>query len=255
MSAGQPPFRPEPGWQTRWPLQAGALLLRMPLQIACLGGLFLVLGLLEAWIFQAVRGFFGAVLLLSALSCLGAVLVGLLVVLLLEADGGNRPSSDALKASDGYLAAVFLVTSAFLTLSLVIFVLPAVAAGMPPPLARPVQDPASETLWAGVRLGLNAIMAGIVVNPLWAVLVPALGLGLREASAGARGMLIRMPDVLLPILFITVIACIGATRLPAILSFGALIALVAWLYVAAREIFAGIGRNAPANGARTALEA
>jgi hypothetical protein len=241
---GAGPHIPERGWERRWPLQALDLAFAAPAAMAVLIAGVFALGLLSTLAVSALPSRWTMVLV-GALSAAAAVPVIVVVHgFLLQADGHGRQSiSDLLRKSRSAMAPVFLVHSAMAAIFL-----RSHGVGTTPP----AQDVIEAVFAAGMQSVLSAHVALTLINPLWIPLIPGFGFSLREAAFASTRMVAKMLPVWMTICL--AISLVGnlALSMPAMVGVPLILLLVAWTYVAAREIFGGISQNGTLRDARVA---
>lgn len=240
------PHLPKPGYRTRWPKQALALLGRSPLALIALAGLgvlSLVMPLLISaalyWVdipSETIR----IVLLMMATPVLAGAMMFSIAIYLRE-DLGTALNPGHLNASfPSIMVIIFLINGGLLLLTQLLL----------PPSSEQVMVSGQETIGSVlfVLLGFlsqtmsSSIVAGAIYSPFLLAGVVGAGMQPKDVRHIDHTMRHRMYGLHLEI-FISIVLL---TALAGLLGpFGILVHafILAWLYVAAREVIGGISKN------------
>lgn len=219
---------PKPGWEKRWPREAGELLMRSPGMVAALLAILVATGVAEEMVRFHVRNFWASSLFeIAKVSFIGAPAVAWFFFQLGRKEGYNhgrfRNYSEAVRA----------------TIYVLVIILPLALLFKLPPKTHPVSlwgviDSADQTLflafiWTipftfkllGIAMmgWMSEVERKIIVDKAAAVLMSTVGL---FQMVGLTLFLVFLPDII---------------RLPL------MVFIVFWLYVAGREIIGGITGN------------
>lgn len=241
-SAG--PYQPEPGWETRWIKQALSLLASSPDAVSKFLFGVLALGAVSPVLTFAFPGFVGHVLATSLISAAGAFLAIWVISALMRSEGYPTVSrTDMICGRNDFLSGVFLVNTVIVTVSVVIYLSRVSAGAAPVSASLPEKALFDMMIWSGLFPVHSALVAGIVLNPLWVALIPAQGYRFDAARFTQMKMATRIKGVWSAICAVLLIFANVSMVLPGSLSLVLTIVLIAWIYVAAREIFGGITSN------------
>lgn len=249
------PHLPEPGYRKRWPKQALALLWRSPLALALLAGLGLVailppLGLVGILVWNDMPGAPARILLSMLASPLMAVVAMICTAIYLREDLDMTVDTAHVRRSlPGILILTFLINGAL------VLVHQLLSSGfmdhVPTPPGSAVSSSAGADDMGRFLLALlsylggatsNALIAMAIYSPLLTGGVVGAGLQIGEVRKIDQAMRVRMFSLHLEIFFSVVLMTVVATTVG---PFGVLVHafILAWLYVAAREVIGGISKN------------
>lgn len=241
-SAG--PYQPEKGWETRWVKQALDLLISSPEAVAKFLMGVLLIGIVSPVISEVFPGVIGQIISKSALSCAGGFLIIYVISALMQSEGYNPVSNkDGAEARKDFLSAIFLVVNVIITLAVVLYLARFAFGASPVSASIPDRGPAETFFRNGVYPLYSAMMAGIFLNPLWVALVPSQGMRFDGARFTQVKMFMRIRPVWITIAAMILLVPNISIVLPGFVQLFLPLIMIAWLYVAAREVFGGIGSN------------
>jgi hypothetical protein len=241
-SAG--PYQPEPGWETRWIKQALGLLAASPDAVSRFLFSVFALSVASPFVAAAFPGLVGHVLATSLVSSGGAFLAIWVISALMRSEGYPTVSkTEMTPGRNDFLSAVFLVNTVIVTISVMMYLSRALSGADPVSASLPEKSLLDVMLWSGLFPVHSALVAGIVLNPLWVALIPAQGYRFDAARITQMKMATRIKGVWAAICVVLLVFANVSMVLPGALALVLTIVLIAWLYVAAREIFGGITSN------------
>ena len=241
MSVTGIPHTPRKGWQTRWVIQAGGLLLRFP-EISIIG----ICGiLLCAMVYTGSRSVFAdwgyiGIVLSNMITSIPAMLVPVLICAglgILEGFGiAHR--SDIIKSLCVFFIVVLLFN--FMVLFTMCFMIFVMNFGETLEFAEIIVD---NVLPAGIELIPWVFLFTLLTNVVWVVLITQMPMSYDDLSH--TGLLIvkkcHWPGFVISIVQINTFVLVRFC--PFWIAIPVMIFVITWLYVAAREMFGGISSN------------
>ena len=233
------PHPPKEGWLTRWPIQAGALLLRCPLAsmiglcgvLICAVIIDVFVGLLLEFLSDHVSENISLVLVSVPGVC---VPVAICACLAISEGYGTVSRSDLMNGLRNILLFVFVVL--FFVAIIVIFT-----------FSEPVLNQVGMNLF--FSRGVSSINAAIVattgINVFWIPLVAQMPMSMKHVYLSGdqirSGQQFLFPWIMM--YFMILVSALFAVFTHVFISIPVMIFSIAWLYVAGREIFGGISEN------------
>lgn len=240
------PHFPEPGYRTRWPKQALALLGRSPLALVALAG-FGLLSLAPSLLLGAVlnqadipTGVLRIILNMTAVPALGLAMMICLAIYLREDLGTDLDPRRLGVSLPSVMTIIFLVNGSLLVVSMLL------SSGT----SDQVMTPGEETIGSALLILLAflstmmsaSIVAAAIFSPFLLAGIVGAGMGLTEILQVDHAMRARMFGLHMEIFIFTILLTVLASLSG---PFGVLVHAfaLAWLYVVAREIIGGISKN------------
>ena len=248
MSASGVPHKPKEGWQTRWVLQSGGLLLRFPL-ISIIGicGIMLC-AMLNAGLMPVFSdwGFVGDVSS-KIILFFPAMLVPVVICACLGISEGHGIASwsDIIKGLWIYIVVVFFHNVFVSILAIIMFEL------SPDESSKLINyrsddflfDRSDDFLYDGISLISRVFCLTFPFNMFWVALITQMPMSLTDLCKTGSKMSLRCFGPWMVIFVVVMYTMLAVSVLPSILGMVIVIFLNVWLYVAARELFGGISSN------------
>lgn len=235
---------PKAGWQIRWIKQAAALLLRHPLPSAFFFAAISANGFLTSLLLGLFPSLMGSVLVCAMTTAFGALICVYFMSLLLKTEGyAVVERSDIIGPAKQIAAASFVISSIYMTAAAVVVVWRISNDLLPDSNLAAPQDPSIAMLALGQHSILSSIVAFMCINPFWPALIPSLGVNLSGSTHLNMRFMGRARSIWLAVFFVILVTALSSLALPFLISVALTTLLLAWLYVAAREIFGGISSN------------
>jgi len=254
MSTTGGPQAPSDGWQTRWLIQAGALLLQNPMTVLVGAFGIALFAILEDITSSLFSGLWGYVFATSITSSLGILVpISICASLAISEKHGTTSKSDMISGIKSILIVLFLINSVIISMAALMIVSEVNMAGS---ISQPPRSDADLFLSGAVPAVAGSLFAALPVNALWVALVTQMAMSFSEMRMTGFMLIKRSFHAWAAIILVTMVLAQFTLVMPALVGAALLIFLSAWLYVAAREIFGGISSNTYSMEARaSAMEA
>mgnify|MGYP001172750153 FL=1 len=254
------PRQPEAGWSTRWLVQGCALIARSALVLIPGSIVFAV---------AAFAAMAAPITLMGPMNLYGLpVLIGafcsrfiagfylLWVIGVLMAEDGHTPKVRIFTLAGIRQGLPFALGSAVFGAAMYGQVVSMMLQGVGMPEGAPTSIADFIDLISFAGGTMSASMADVIMFAgrglyVWPVLLISVGASWRDCMGLATRLLSRLPVVMACFFFLSLSLSVAAITLPLWSGFPLELAWIAWIYVATREIFAGIVKN----GARETVEA
>lgn len=246
------PRQPEPGWTLRWLVQGCALLARTAPILVPGSVVFAVIAFAAMAAPMTVFGpkaLYGLPVLVGAF---GSRLVGaaytLWVISILMAEDGHKARIRLTTLKGVILSLSFAIGAAVFACVMYGQVISMMLQGVGLPTGIPTRIEDFVALVSNAGGVMSSSMADVIVFSglglyVWPVLLISLGAGWRECIGLAPMLLTRVPMVMVTFFFLSLALATAAMTLPLWTGFPLEVAWIGWMYVATREIFAGIVKN------------
>lgn len=242
---------PKDGWQTRWFIQAAALLLQSPGAILTgLLGLVLI-SMLDLLIAPLFHGLWAYVVYSSLISAIAiSVPISVCRSLSLSESYGATPIIQMTSGLKIIAVTILFINSITVSIA-VILLLFQISLGEVPTL--PERYGIEAFLDGGITAVGSALFSSILVNALWSPLITQMPMSFDQVRLTGVQMITKCFHVWSAIIIVTALSAHATLIISPVISSIILIYLSAWHYVAAREIFGGISSNKFSMEVKTSL--
>lgn len=241
MSGTAGPYKPKDGWQLRWIKQALHLLFNAPIALVTILVSSLSLGAADIFLQSVVPGPVGYIFSTSIFSAMAACLIAMVCQMFLTAEGIAQSYKALVDGAKPIVITTFLCTSLITTIVMIMH-LSRDASGADP-FRLPEMSPEEYVLYRGATLIIMAMQSMIIVNPLWHILGPTMNLSLEDAHKTFVRIFVTMPFIFHVLTYSTILISSISMMIGPLAHLFVCTILIAWHYVAAREIYGGISKN------------